>query len=181
VTPLSQLYGVPERFILKVFRKLVMYKLALVLEYVGWAILLGIVALMTTGTIARYVLHRPLLFQVEVVSAMMVAFCSFGFAVVFLQGGHIRVNLVTRHLPKPAQDCLWLFAELLTIMLAILIIVTIVDLVSLAVELNIRTLVFRIPEAPILICLQVGFGLFGLVVLADFCKRFYKLLKAQRS
>ena len=150
---------------------------ARVSEYAGWGVLLGWVALMTVGASTRYLFHTPLIFQVEVVSSMLVVFCCLCFTPVFLRGGHIRVDLVTRRLPQRVQDWLWLFAEFVTLVFVILIISSVLDLIAHSLEINAKFPVFKMPIAPFQIFIPVGFGLFAFALLVDFGKRLYNMLK----
>lgn len=155
--------------------------LAHLFEYIGWFILLGWVALMTIGTIARYVFRSPLLFQIDLVSVALVVFATFCFGPVFLQGEHIRVDLFTRHLPNTVQQVLWLISESLFLVFTVLIIYSSFDLISHSIEVNSRLEVSEIPLTPFLLCLPVGLGFLGLVLLVDLCDRLYALFTGVRS
>ena len=108
--------------------KRISYRIGQLSEWGGWAVFIVWVGLMTAGTTMRYIFNAPLLFQVELVSALLVVFCCLCFAPVFLHGSHIRVDLVTRRLSQRVQNWLWLFAELITLAFAVLILATNIDI-----------------------------------------------------
>ena len=161
--------------------KTTIYKLTWVSEHATWGVLVTIVTVMAAGVIARYLLHSPFLFQIELVAALLVVFCALGFAPVFLQGGHIKVDLVTRHLSKRSQSCFLLAAELVTIAGTVLLFTSLLRLASLSLGIDARFSISGLPVAPFQIIFAVGFILLGLVVLVDFCERFYELLKGVRK
>jgi TRAP-type C4-dicarboxylate transport system permease small subunit len=74
----------------------------------GAALLGGGAVLVITGLISldvllRYFLDRPLLFVDELSSLLQVLVVFGGLAYTFLVGGHVRVDLVTSHLPGPVR------------------------------------------------------------------------------
>ncbi|MBA7563964.1 hypothetical protein ES708_05626 [subsurface metagenome] len=156
-------------------------KVATYFEYVGWFCFIAMVAVMTVGTVMRYIFRSPLLFQVDVARGLLVVLCCLCFPSVFLAGGHIRVDIVTRRLPKRVQDWLWLFAELLTMVFTTFLVIVFVPLISHSLDIGAGSEVIGIPLAPLQICAAIGFGFFTLVVLVDFCKRCEKLFKSEKS
>jgi TRAP-type C4-dicarboxylate transport system permease small subunit len=111
----------------------------------------------------------------------LVVFATFCFGPVFLQGEHIRVDLFTRHLPNTVQQVLWLISESLFLVFTVLIIYSSFDLISHSIEVNSRLEVSEIPLTPFLLCLPVGLGFLGLVLLVDLCDRLYALFTGVRS
>lgn len=161
--------------------KILIEKGAKFLEYGGWLILIGMVSVMTIGTVMRYIFRSPLLFQVDLVELALLLFCCLCFASVFLRGGHIRVTLVTDHLPKRVQDWLWLFAELITIVFIVLLAIVFMPLILHSLDINAASEVVEIPLAPFQFFTIIGFGTFTLVLFVDFCERCKKLLKSREA
>ena len=64
---------------------------------------LAITALVTFDVLMRYFLGQPQLFVDEVASFLQVLVVFWGLAHTFQAGGHIRVDLVTTHLPAPIR------------------------------------------------------------------------------
>src|SRR5918996_430676 len=64
---------------------------------------LAITALVTFDVLMRYFLGQPQLFVDEVASFLQVLVVFWGLAHTFQAGGHIRVDLVTTHLPGPVR------------------------------------------------------------------------------
>ena len=153
-----------------------LYGVTNIFEYIGRGILLFWVALMSVGTFTRYALSKPLIFQSDLVSGMLVVFCTFCFAPVFIRGGHIRVDMITRRLPKKMQDWFWLFADVVIIIYTIVIIVSVFDLIADSYALNSKFDVSQIQLLPFQLCIPIGFGLLGLVTFVDFFERLYTMI-----
>lgn len=86
----------------------------------GFAVL-AIVALITYDVVMRFFLNEPQLFVDEVASFLQVLVIFGGLATTFRTGGHVRVDLVTGHLPRRARA--WLRALALVLGLVFLAIV----------------------------------------------------------
>ena len=82
---------------------------------------LAIVVLISYDVLMRYLLDRPQLFVDEVASFLEVLVIFGGLAYTFQRGGHVRVDLVTGHLPSVARA--WLRAAGLLVGLAFLLVV----------------------------------------------------------
>ena len=153
-------------------------RLAKFMEYIGWAILLWWIFIMSAGTIMRYIFRSPLLFQADSVSMTLVVFCTFCFASAFLNGDHIRVDLITRFLPKRVQDFLWLLAEFVMSIYSLVMVISAVGLISHSIEVNAKLDISGIPLFPFQMCIPLGFGFLAIVVSIDFCERFYLFVKS---
>jgi TRAP-type C4-dicarboxylate transport system permease small subunit len=87
----------------------------------------GLATLLITGLVAfdvlmRYFLNQPQLFVDEVASFLQIIVIFWGLAYTFQVGGHIRVDLVTTHLPAPVRA--WLRVVTLGVGVALLAIVS---------------------------------------------------------
>ena len=155
-------------------------RISKIFEYVGWVLLLGWVVLMTLGVVLRYFFKSPLLFQSDVVSLMLVLFCTFCFAPIFLEKGHIRVDMITRRLPEKIQNILWLFVDIVTILAAVLMAISSKELIAHSLNVTARLEISGILLAPFQFCIPVGFVLLGAVVSLDLCQRI-KLMKEEHQ
>lgn len=93
----------------------------------------GLATLLITGLVAfdvlmRYFLNQPQLFVDEVASFLQVLVIFWGLAHTFQVGGHIRVDLVTSHLPGRRRA--WLRLATLTLGLALIAVVSWVTALS---------------------------------------------------
>lgn len=156
--------------------KNLIYSVANIFEYIGWVLLLLWVVLMSVGTFMRYVLSKPLIFQSDLVSGMLVIFCTFCFGPVFIRGGHIRVDMITRRFSEKMQGWFCVFADVMIIIYTIVIIVSVVDLITSSFALNSKFEVSQIPLLPFQLCIPIGFGLLGLVTFVDLFERLYTLV-----
>jgi TRAP-type C4-dicarboxylate transport system permease small subunit len=67
------------------------------------AAVLAMALLISLDVLMRYFLDRPVLFVDEVASLLQVLVIFGGLAYTFLVGGHVRVDLVTAHVPPAAR------------------------------------------------------------------------------
>lgn len=82
---------------------------------------LAIVLLISFDVLMRYFFDRPQLFVDELASFLEVLIIFGGLAYTFRAGGHVRVDLLTNHLPPPARA--WLRVATLGLGLAFLAVV----------------------------------------------------------
>jgi TRAP-type C4-dicarboxylate transport system permease small subunit len=90
-------------------------------SFLGGLATLVIAATITVDVLLRYFLNQPLLGMDEVAGFLQVLVVFWGCAYTFRHGGHIRVDLVTSHLPGPARA--WLRVVTLLLALALLAVV----------------------------------------------------------
>lgn len=69
----------------------------------GGVAVLAIAVLVSLDVLLRYFLDRPLLFVDELASLLQVFVIFGGLAYTFLVGGHVRVDLVTSHVPPTVR------------------------------------------------------------------------------
>lgn len=72
-------------------------------SFLGGLATLVIAGATTTDVLLRYFLNRPLLGVDEIAGFLQVLVVFWGCAYTFQKGGHIRVDLVTSHLPGPVR------------------------------------------------------------------------------
>lgn len=90
-------------------------------SFLGGLATLVIAAATTSDVLLRYFLNHPLLGVDEIAGFLQVLVVFWGAAYTFQQGGHIRVDLVTSHLPGPVRA--WLRVLSLLLGLALLAVV----------------------------------------------------------
>ena len=79
---------------------------------------LAITGLITFDVLMRYFLNEPQLFVDELAGFLQVVVVFWGLAYTFQVGGHVRVDLVTAHLPGPLRA--WLRVVTLSLGIALL-------------------------------------------------------------
>ncbi len=87
-------------------------------SFLGGLATLVIGGAITSDVLLRYFLNRPLQGVDEIAGFLQVLVVFWGCAYAFQQGGHIRVDLVTSHLPGPVRA--WLRVVSLVLGLALL-------------------------------------------------------------
>jgi len=97
-------------------------------SFLGGLATLVMAGAITFDVLMRYFLNRPQLGTDELAGFLQVLVVFWGCAYTFEQGGHIRVDLVTSHLPGPVRA--WLRAVTLLLGLALLVVVSWVTLLS---------------------------------------------------
>ena len=83
---------------------------------------LAITALITFDVLMRYFFGEPQLFVDELASFLQVVVIFWGLAYTFRVGGHVRVDLVTAHLPRPLRA--WLRVFTLALGIALLLVMS---------------------------------------------------------
>ncbi|NDW06607.1 TRAP transporter small permease [Jiella pacifica] len=137
-------------------------------EYLSWLVLLVWVGLIAVGVVMRYVFAAPLIFQGDLVSALLVVFASLSFASLLVREQHIRVDLLTRHFSLKAQYYLTAFSYLVTLLLSALMITASKNLIFLSYMMNSRFDVSGIIAWPFQAVFSFGFLLLGTVSLLRF-------------
>jgi TRAP-type C4-dicarboxylate transport system permease small subunit len=79
----------------------------------GWLVPL-MMMLVVADVFMRYVMHRPLMVADELTAYMLVALSFLGFAYTWRQGGHVRVEVVVRYLPRRVYAWVRLIGLVLT-------------------------------------------------------------------
>lgn len=130
----------------------------------GLAVLV-IVALITYDVAMRHFFNEPQLFVDELASFLEVLVIFGGLAYTFRTGGHVRVDLVTTHLPGRARA--WLRAVGLVLGLVFLAIVmwTTVESVLTAYRYGRVSAVMLYPLWPTMLLIPLGLALLALVML----------------
>ena len=72
-------------------------------SFLGGLAILVLAGAITSDVLLRYFLNRPLLGVDEIAGFLQVLVVFWGCAHAFREGGHIRVDLVTSHLPGPLR------------------------------------------------------------------------------
>lgn len=86
-------------------------------RYAGFACLLAVAGMTSSGTIARYFFNKPFVFTEDIVMALIIPLVTCSLAYVFQIKGHIRADLVLRLLPLKWQKYLDRVTDLLTIVI----------------------------------------------------------------
>lgn len=129
-------------------------------------------ALITVGDVTgRYVAKRPIEGSDELVGLVLVCLCVCGFAYCQMGNGHIRVDLLTSHLPRRARPGFDAFAHFVALSITSLICWQMFA-ASLRFMLNLQggntvSETLGIPWFPFLLSLGIGFGIFALVLLVN--------------
>ena len=145
-------------------------RLAQICEYLSWAILVTWVCLVTVGVVMRYIFTTPLLFQVDLVSALLVVFCASSFASLLARGEHISVDIVTRSLRPSTRRFLLGFSYFATFLFAILMLWATRNLIWISFMMKSKFDVSGLLLWPFQVAFAIGFVLLGLVALARFAE-----------
>ena len=137
----------------------------------------GIATLVIAGTttcdvLLRYSLNHPLLGMDEIAGFLQVLVVFWGCAYTFRQGGHIRVDLVTSHLPGPVRA--WLRVVTLVLGLCFLGVVCWVTAQSTLTAYHYQRVsaVMLYPLWPAMMLIPTGLALMGVSLLAALGRQF---------
>ena len=138
--------------------------------------------LVTVGTILRYFFDAPWIFTEELVKAIYVVLSYLALAAIARSGGHIRVDLFLRFLPRNVRDWFELFGLFLIIAFTLVLFPQAYLLIKRSFDLGIgfETMHYW-PRAPFQIPMLVGIILLFLWAMIAFGERFYEKLKQVRG
>lgn len=137
-------------------------------ELLTWLILLTWVTVITIGVVMRYVFASPLLFQVDLVSGLLAVFASLCFAGNLVREQHIRVDILTRHLPPVLQRWLVILSYFVTFIFAVLMVWASKTLIYVSFLMNSSFDVSGLPLWPFQAAFAFGFVLLACVSLLRF-------------
>ena len=133
--------------------------------FVVITLVLVIVALITYDVAMRYFFNEPQLFVDELASFLEVVVIFGGLAHTFRTGGHVRVDLVTAHLPGRARAWLRLAGLALGIMFLAVVIWPTVESSLTAYRYGRVSAVMLYPLWPTMLIIPLGLALLGLVMI----------------
>ena len=120
----------------------------------------------TSDVLLRYFLNQPLLGMDEIAGFLQVLVVFWGCAYTFQQGGHIRVDLVTSHLPGPVRAWLRVVSLILgLVFLAVVCWVTTQSALT-AYRYHRVSVVMLYPLWPAMLLIPTGLALMGVAMLA---------------
>lgn len=140
-------------------------------SFLGGLATLAIAGATTLDVLLRYFLNQPLLGIDEIAGFLQVLVVFWGCAYTFRQGGHIRVDLVTSHLPGPVRA--WLRVVSLLLGLALLGVVCWVTTQSALTAYRYQRVsaVMLYPLWPAMLLIPTGLALMGLSMVATLARQ----------
>jgi TRAP-type C4-dicarboxylate transport system permease small subunit len=135
-------------------------------SFLGGLATLVLAGAITADVLLRYFLNRPLLGVDEVAGFLQVLVVFWGCAYTFQQGGHIRVDLVTSHLPGPLRA--WLRVVTLALGLLLLGVICWVTTQSALTAYHYQRVsaVMLYPLWPAMLLIPTGLALMAVAMLA---------------
>lgn len=135
-------------------------------SFLGGLATLFIAGAVTCDVLLRYLLNQPLLGVDEIAGFLQVLVVFWGCAYTFQQGGHIRVDLVTSHLPGPVRA--WLRVVTLLLGLVLLGVVCWVTTESMLTAYRYQrvSVVMLFALWPAMLLIPTGLALMGVAMLA---------------
>jgi len=132
----------------------------------------GILAVMMFLTamdvLLRYIFNRPISGALELTEYMMVILVAFGIAYCAVLKGHVRVEVLTSHLPPRVQSVISSITYLLSLSVFSLITWQGAIYIKLIFDDELTSTVLLIPRFPFVAILTLGCAIFSLVLLVDF-------------
>lgn len=140
-------------------------------SFLGGLATLFIAGAVTCDVLLRYLLNQPLLGVDEIAGFLQVLVVFWGCAYTFQQGGHIRVDLVTSHLPGPVRA--WLRVVTLLLGLVLLGVVCWVTTESMLTAYRYQrvSVVMLFALWPAMLLIPTGLALMGVVMLATLARQ----------
>lgn len=138
----------------------VVYWVAKYLQYIAAAGLLALMVLQVANMAGRVIFHSPIEGTTDLGSYMLLVITALGLGWAALEGRHIRVGLLTDHLPARAQFVIELIV--MTITLGVVIYLTYVNAWAALTWPHRTSSVLKIPYEPFRLILAGGFGVLSL-------------------
>ena len=151
-------------------------------RFIGWACIIAMTGLVTVGSILRYFFDAPLIFTEELVKAIYVILSYVALAAIARSGGHIRVDLFLRFLPRNVRDWVELFGLFMIIVFTSVLFPQAYLLVKRSFDLSLgfETMHYW-PKAAFQVPMLVGIILLFLWAIIAFGEQFYETLKKVRG
>jgi TRAP-type C4-dicarboxylate transport system permease small subunit len=141
-----------------------------ILLVIGATMLAGMMFLIVTDVLLRYVFNRPLAGAYEVVEYLMAILVAFGAVYCAYEGGHVSVDIVFDLLPKRIQRIVSIVTSLILNALFLAIAWENVVYVKEIFEQRLTSAVLYIPTYPFVAAVAIGFLAFCLVLFSDLLK-----------
>lgn len=135
-------------------------------SFLGGLATLFIAAAITCDVLLRYLLNQPLLGVDEIAGFLQVLVVFWGSAYTFQQGGHIRVDLVTSHLPGPVRAWLRVVTLLLGLLLLGVVCWVTTESMLTAYRYQRVSVVMLFALWPAMLLIPTGLALMGVAMLA---------------
>lgn len=134
-------------------------------------------ALNFANIVGRYVFLRPIMSAEEVLVYLMIWCIFLGAALVTFEGSHLKMDLVTMYLPERLRRLFEVFAALVFLVIAVVIVGDSASIVSLVAGMDEKSVVAQVPMEIPYAALPVSFALMAAAV----AWRLYAMFRTLRS
>lgn len=139
-------------------------------------IILVVSCVVATGALSRYIFSAPLAWMEEFAGSMMIPIFFLPLLYVLTKDRHIKIKLLTDHLPVKARSFLLLTSSLLALAYAGFVTYEGLRLVQKLIHYNANYVMIAAPQAVSAVLIPVGMGIFGLGCLALLIKQIRALV-----
>ncbi len=146
------------------------------LNWIGAIVLFCMMLLTGLDVTLRYVFNNPILGSMEITEYMMVIVVCFGIAYCAVFRDHVRVDLVTSHLPARVQNILNIIASLVFLQLYVIITWQAIMQGFEHAKHNLSSMTLYIPEAPFNFILAFGSAILCIILIKDTLNYIYKAI-----
>lgn len=143
--------------------------------------LAGMLILVISDPILRYVLGTPLYWSNEVSTFLMVMMVFSGLGVSFARGKHVRVTLIFNKLSEKAQRVLWVFVSLITLCYIGFLLYAAIRLACSSLKYKVVSPTAELPFFPFQMFMVFGLIVFFAAVAAFVVKRVGIFLKVREE
>lgn len=128
------------------------------------ALFLAGLALNFANIVGRYLFLRPIMSAEEVLVYLMIWCIFLGAALVTFEDSHLRMDLLTMHLPDRARKAFDIAAALVFLAIAVVVVDRSAEIVGLVAGMDETSVVARVPMEIPYAALPVSFALMGAAV-----------------
>lgn len=145
-----------------------------IMLYIVSIVLVSMTLLITADTISRYFFNKPILGVLEITeNIFMVTIVYFAISITSREGGHIKIEFLSRHLPKNIQKLNSIIFNLITVIIFLIIALQSWKQTTSAIETNkLSSGVIEFPMAPSYFIVVIGSSLLCLRLITESVKIF---------
>jgi len=139
--------------------------------FAAYVCLVGMLLLVISDPIMRYLVGSPIYWSNEVSTFLMVEMALCGLAITFAKGKHVRVTLIFNKLSRKAQNVMWVIISLLTLGFSGLLAYSVMQLALSSLEFNAKTETAELLTFPWQLAAALGLIVFFIALLVFTVKR----------
>ena len=134
-------------------------------HFSSYICLAGMLLLVISDPIMRYLVGSPIYWSNEVSTFLMVEMALCGLAITFAKGKHVRVTLIFNKLHRKTQNVMWVIISLLTLGFSAVLAYSVFQLALSSLEFHAKTETAELLTFPWQLAAAIGLTIFFIALL----------------